>query len=271
MIMIVTRHHKGSALPFHGRKAWYRRLLCYETSVLGDRKWGHFHNRNSSSYDNYYGYWNSLQKNIDSVSSKTLYSGSIYASMSFNEPYPRAIDFEVLTLAFIQLLEQYALNIESDYVQFTIGYSMQLPLNSDVSVTLGKAIPLCDKLGNRVPRSTVYDKIEQQVMLYGEQYQDALIQAVFLRIYYEPKDSLKQKSIDHPNINDMFRLIINVMDSKIEGVDLPDVKSLQTVMSRIPNKINTLKRSSLKCRSFIVADLETILVDNVHVPYAAGY
>lgn len=69
----------------------------------------------TSSAETYNGYWNSLQSNISSVGSKTVYPGSIYASTSFKEPYYRAIDFEVITLAFIQLIEMYAYNLECDY------------------------------------------------------------------------------------------------------------------------------------------------------------
>lgn len=77
----------------------------------------------SISYD-FYGSWERLRSSIDSVRWKDLYPGSIYASMGFIYPYPRAIDCDVLTLAFIQLLEQYAYNIDSAYLKFTIGYTI---------------------------------------------------------------------------------------------------------------------------------------------------
>lgn len=99
--------------------------------------------------------------------------------------------------------------------------------------------------------------------LYGEAYQDGLIKAVFIRIYYyyyEPKDSLKLKSIETPHINDLFRLIINVMESKNEGYDLQDVdvKSLQSVMSRIPKKRKRVKKRSPNSNLYLDFDLGII-------------
>lgn len=147
--------------------------------------------RRSYSYTNYYSYWDRLQSGIDCVRWKMRYPGNIYASTSFMVPYPCITEYEVLTFAFIQLLEQYAYNIDSEYLKFTMGYKMHLPTSYDISYTLGKAIPLCDTLGNRVQKKRIYDMIEQQVRLYGEIYQDALIKGVFINIYYESKDSLK--------------------------------------------------------------------------------
>ncbi|KAL3529529.1 hypothetical protein ACH5RR_008851 [Cinchona calisaya] len=112
--------------------------------------------------------------------------------------------------------------------------------------------------------------IEQQVRLYGEKYQDAVIKGVFLNIYYESKDSLK--SLDCPNISDMIGKIIKVMDSDMISGNLPEVKSLMYEKSRIPSKISAIKDNNIKeCRPFIVADIETVMVNNVHVPYAAVY
>lgn len=88
---------------------------------------------------------------------------------------------------------------------------MQLPSSYDISFTLDKSIPLCDPLGTRVPKKMIYDLIERHVKLYGEKYQDAVIKGVFIRIYYDAKDSLKL--IDFPKISDMISQILNVMDS----------------------------------------------------------
>ncbi|KAJ0975334.1 hypothetical protein J5N97_017299 [Dioscorea zingiberensis] len=129
------------------------------------------------------------------------------------EPYPITIDFEVITLALIQLVEQYAYNIDSEYVKWTIGYTMQLPASNEISFTLGNAIPLCDPVGNRLPKGEIYDMIEQLVRLNGEKYNDGVVKDVFIRIYYESKESLK--SLDFPNISNMIGRICNVMDSEI--------------------------------------------------------
>ena len=231
-------------------------------------------NRRSYSSINYYSHWDSLKMCIDSVRWKARHPGHIYASTSFMAPYPRIIDYEVLVLAFILLLEQYATNIDSSYVKLTMGYTMHLPTtSSDISYTFCKAIPLCDLSGNRLQKKRIYEIIEQQVRLYGERYQEAVIKGVFMNIYYESKDS--QPSLSFPNISysDMIGDIIKEMDSDIiSGANLPEVKSLRYKPSRIPTNITSIKRSNIKGRRpFIVADIETVMVDDVHVPYAAGY
>lgn len=240
-----------------------------ECNMFLNRSCNMFHNREYSSI-NYYYYWERLQSSIDCVRWKKRYPGNIYASSSFMDTSHSITDYGVLTLAFIQLLEQYAYNIDSSYLKFSMGYTMHLPTYSDISYTLGKAIPLCDLSGNRLKKKRISDMIEQQVILYGEIYQDALIKGVFINIYYESKESLK--SLDFPIISDLIGKIIKVMDSCIISGNLPEVKSLMSVRSRIPFKISAIKGNNItERRPFIVADIETVMVNNVHVPYAAGY
>ena len=90
--------------------------------------------KRSYSSINYYYYWERLQYGIDSVRWKNRYPGNIYASTSFMEPYPRITDYEVIILAFIQLLEQYAYNIDSEYLKFTmdIQCSYLIPMRSHI-------------------------------------------------------------------------------------------------------------------------------------------
>lgn len=62
------------------------------------------------------------------------------------------------------------------------------------------------------------------------------------------------------------------MNSEILNKDYPEAKSLIRKPSRIPSHINALKLNSIKeSRPFIVADIETVMLDGVQVPYAAGY
>ena len=47
------------------------------------------------------------------------------------------------------------------------------------------------------------------------------------------------------------------MEYDIESGNLPQVKDLMFKKSRTPSQISALKGNKMKCRSFIVADLET--------------
>lgn len=95
--------------------------ISYSTSAwrIKDRISNRFYS--SLSYD-FYGYWERLRSSIDSVRWK--FSCFCLCFYGIYVPIPRAIDCDVLTLAFIQLLEQYAYNIDSAYLKFTIGYTM---------------------------------------------------------------------------------------------------------------------------------------------------
>lgn len=145
---------------------------------------------------------------------------------------------------------------------------MHLPTSYDISYTLGKAIPLCCLSGNRLKKEKIYDRISQLVRLYGDRYQDAVVKGVFINIYYESKESLK--SLDFPNIPEKDIIGKIIKDSDIISSYLPEVKSLMYKHSRIPSKINAIKGNNMKeCRPFIVADIERVMVNNVHFPYAA--
>lgn len=58
----------------------------------------------------------------------------------------------------------------------------------------------------------------------------------------------------------------------LKSVKMPALKSLQSKKSRISNRIDALKSSfNQKRRPFLVADIESLIKDDIHVPYAAGY
>lgn len=111
--------------------------------------------KRSYSSINYYYIWERLKYGIDSVRWKLRYPGNIHASTIFMVPYPHINDSEFIILAFIQLLEKYAYNIDSEYVKFTMGYTMNVNTSYDISYTLGNAIPLCDTFGNRLQKGSM--------------------------------------------------------------------------------------------------------------------
>lgn len=226
-----------------------------------------------SSSSNYIYHWERYKSSIDTITSKSNYPGHIRASTNFLEPYPRITYYEFLILSFIHLLEKYAYNIDSSYMKLTMGYTISLPSIQSLSYTLGPAIPLFDTFGNRVLKRSIYSKIEEIVRIQGEKYNEAVITGVFINIYYNEKSKFSLKSFKFPNISysDMIRNIMNSFDSDLICGDLPEVKSLKYKLSRIPTKINKITLNKKECRPFIVADIETILLDKVNVPYAAGY
>lgn len=62
--------------------------------------------------------------------------------------------------------------------------------------------------------------------------------------------------------------ISNVMlNSYIVSGNLPEVKSLLYKKSCLTSSIRSIKENPKECRPFIVADLETVLENNIHKSY----
>lgn len=267
----------GATVPTFFRSSFTIPFLYFSPEVVINRSRKMLSRNYSSGRLCNFSHWQRLCNSIGNSHSKTLHPGKIYASINFIEPYHLIIDCELLTYGFITLLEQYAFNLKSEkYLKFTMGYIMILPNKSEVVTNLGKAIPLYDISGNPISKKAIYFSVERLVRLYAERYQDALIKGIFINIYIQCDKSENVESYLNPIpkiSNDMFSYINKVMDS-----DMPDVppkfeaKSLKYREGRISNKISALKASYKdKCRPFIVADIETLLLSDIHVPYAAGY
>ncbi|KAG6466679.1 hypothetical protein ZIOFF_060114 [Zingiber officinale] len=175
--------------------------------------------------------------------SRPLYPGSFQILTNFKEPHPLAVQSDLLVLAFMQLLELYVYHLDLKYMKLTIGYNMFIPSSRDLSVTLGEAIPLHDGKSSLIPKRKVYDAIWHLVSSYAELYQEASIR--YLKCYGRGPDNS----------------------------DLPGVKSLKRKKPRKSKIITSIKRrrSEIEPRPFIVADTETVIVNDVHVPYAIGF
>lgn len=193
--------------------------------------------------------------------------------MSLLDPYPRIEEISRLTYGFYVLLEQYAYNIKSKYVKVTLGYNMQLPSGIEVECTLGSAIPLYDNMGNLLPKRLIYYHIEKQVREYADRYENSVIKGLFIHIYYIHEENQTSLFSPIPGLEDSLLFDIRqVLSCSMTNRDLPPVQSLQFKEGRVPKYITALKASDREeCRSFIVADIETVMLNKIHVPYAAGY
>ena len=228
----------------------------------------------SSSPLRYYGFWSVLTRLIENVNCQTRGPGHHYAFLSFSVPYAKATDSEVLQLAFIRLLEEYAYPLDTTYMKVTLGYKMTVGTSYDVLCTLGKSVPLCDLYGTKLPKRWVYERIEGQVRLYSEKYEQAMVKGLFVNVSFESKVSSRRPPSTSPSLPRMIDHIIHTLSCE-SITDYPPevpVKSLNRTPIRIPSSMTSIKRPSTQMlRPFIVADIETVLVEDVHRPYAAGY
>lgn len=166
----------------------------------------------------------------------------------------------------MRLLMKYAYNTGFEYGKFTIGYVMKIP-TGDVSYTIGKAISLNDSSGNAVPNMDVYANIFQLLIQKAEDYDKAVLSGVFIRVYLA---GMQEKELPLSS-DEMDALIWQLMNAGIGGGGSPQEVKAMGRKSRYPDHIPALKPKSKERRPFIVADTETLIMKDVHVPYAAGF
>lgn len=208
-----------------------------------------------------------LNKVIDWEKCKDPYSELRIAEVRFKEPYLTCVEYELIALLVMRLLIKYAYNTRFNYGKFTIGYVMKLP-TGDVSYIIGNAISLNDSSGNAVPNGGVYAKIIDLLIKKAEDYENSVLSGVFIRMYLlgmqEKELSLSSDEAD----SQIWQLIKPGIGN--EPGEPQEVKAIGK-KSRYPNHIPALKPRSKERGGFIVADTETVLINDVHVPYAVGF
>lgn len=218
-------------------------------------------------------YLDRLKLLIDWVACQDPYVGLRIASVGFRAPYLQCADYEMIALVVMQLLMKYAYNIEFGSGKLTISYVMKIP-TGDVIYTIGTAISLNDKSGNAIPSVDVYARILKLCIQKAEDYDKALLSGILIRVYLRGREKevpLREKEVPL-STDEMNAIILQLMNASIEdGCGEPQEVEAMGRKSRYPNHIPALKPTTKERRPFIVADTETVLINNVHVPYAAGF
>lgn len=207
---------------------------------------------------------NRLYQKIERTTHQDPHPGLIIASHHFFEPYPLVNEIDLLSLATMDLLIQFAYPSLSGYGKFTISFTMKRSYGEEISFTLGSAIPLTDQDCQLIPRSEVFSHIYRYIMIYSEIYDGDYIVRLMIRVYMDGK------KMDWPAISSEER------DSSLSSIiqaGLSEIEPAREIRNRKrshPTHITALKPCRTVLKPFMVADTETLLIDNVHKPYAAG-
>ncbi|KAG5548037.1 hypothetical protein RHGRI_013663 [Rhododendron griersonianum] len=219
-----------------------------------------------------------LKKYIRGVKNRTPNEGLITVSADFKEPYPLCTTYERIASLILHLVITYVYNnFTWKRAMFTIGYKIRVE-SGEVSFTIGTAIHLnrSDSSGNALPNKEVFNQIWELIVKEGEIYRDNEILGVFLQVYIEKRiKKNKNKRISAYEVDSYINKLVLLENSmkdigktsgKVSMLRQRDSKSLY---------ITALKPHTTELKPFIVADLETVLVesqndDDYHVPYAAG-
>lgn len=206
--------------------------------------------------------WGCLLNSIKNEDYMDPYPGLRIAGVDFNMPFLRCIDCDMILFAVIRLLIKYAYTTKSDYGKFTISYVMRIP-SGEVPFTISNALTFRED-GKDLP---VYALIDQLVRKKAEDYNDSEISRINIRIYLsEMKDSAT------PIISDDE--IASKLWECIESMVVVEPKKARTIghrKRRYLKHLTALKPKKSQRQPFIVADIETVFRNQIHVPYAVGF
>jgi DNA polymerase type B, organellar and viral len=209
---------------------------------------------------------NRMYQKIERTTHQDPHPGLIIASHHFFEPYPLVNEIDLLNLATMDLLIQFAYPSLSGYGKFTISFTMKRSYGEEISFTLGPAIPLTYHDCKLIPRSEVYAHISRSIMKYSEIYDGDYIIRLMIRVYMDGK------KMDWPTISSEERdsSLSSIIQARLSEIEQITAREIRKSKRSYPTHITTLKPWRTALKPFMVADTETILIDNVHKPYAAG-
>lgn len=208
-----------------------------------------------------------LQSIISHSYYREPYPGLRIGRIDLKEPYLRFINIDLIILAVMQLYIKYALRIKSDYGKFTISFKMKLETGI-INFTLSKSIPFREN-GQDLSLTSVYAIIKQLVMLKEEEYNEIEILSIYIRIY---QSGMQESSTLNLTDNDISNMIWECFEKNVMMVDLIEARRIGDSQRNYPkNHLTEVKERKKERHPFIVADTETILIDDIHVPYAVGF
>lgn len=114
--------------------------------------------------------------------------------------------------------------------------------------------------------SEVYAHISRYIMKYAEIYDGDYIVQLMIRAYMDGK-KMDRPSLSSEERDSSLSSIIQAGLIEIEPITAREIRNRKR---SYPTHITALKPCRTELKPFMVADTETLLIDNVHKPYAAG-
>ena len=205
------------------------------------------------------------QQKLEQTTHQDPHPGLIIATHNFVYPFPLINEIELLSLSIMSLLIQFSYPSLSGYGKFTISLTMKRSAGDEISSTIGPAIPLTYEDCKLIPKNEVYSHIARYIQRYAEIYDSEAVVSLMIRVYMDgKKQGIPVSSEDRDS---QLSSIIQGGLSEIEPIIARKIRNRKR---NYQNFIRSLKPSGTKLQPFIVADTETILIDNQHKPYAAG-
>nr|GMC76315.1 RNA polymerase [Ipomoea batatas] len=169
---------------------------------------------------------------------------------------------EEIVSIIMYLLIKYAYPLNADFGKFTIHYVMKIPAGR-IPFSICKAITFREG-GQDL---SVYSLVDHYVGLKGEEYGKYEITRISIRIYYLECQSKEPRHLSEDQI---ASLIGGSMNSEAV-VEHQEARKIDHRKSQYPKHITALNPTRKERMPFIVADTETVLINDIHVPYAVGF
>lgn len=213
------------------------------------------------------GLWNRFQRVVERTAHRDPHRGLIIAEHHFKYPYFIIDEVELACLAAMDLLVQFIYPaLSGGDVKFTITYTILLSSEEgEITFTQDNAIPLISS-GKKIPLNDVYAQVYKYIKKYTERYAGAHIVRLIVRAYMTERNP--ERSSLSPE--ERYSILSSIDESGSSGVSPIPPKEIRNRKKSYPPHITALKSSHTKLKAFMVADIETIMIDNVHKPYAAG-
>lgn len=209
---------------------------------------------------------NHLYQRIERTTHQDPHPGLIMAFHHFVEPYPIVNEVALLSLATMDLLIQFAYPPLSGYGKFTISFTMKRSYGEEVAFTIGVAIPLTNQDSKLIPMSEVYTLIYREILRYREIYEGDSIVRLMIRVYVEGQ----KKDWAPLSSEERDRTLTSIIQAGLTDIDPIPTRDIHNRKRSYPKRISRLRPSNKELKPFLVADIETLLVNKVHNPYAAG-
>lgn len=154
------------------------------------------------------------------------------------------------------------------YCKFNVIFTLVGPTGFEINFNIGKALPLTTPEGEFLPKNDIYSHIYRSILILSEKSIGFYITCLILRIYISGEVDV-DKSLSAASIK---KDIVDLMNGSLSDVQLPVATNICNRKKKYKNHITQItsiqKKSPLPL--FMVADMETLLIDNVQMPYAIG-
>lgn len=204
---------------------------------------------------------------IDYTSKEDPHPSLRIATHHYKEPFPFLGEICLNSLAAMDLLNTLVYPILSGYGKFTICVTMLRSTGEEITYTLGTAIPLTYDKDKLIPKNEIYSRIYKLILKNAERYDGFSCVRLQVRVHL---DGYKKENVPSLSHDDRYSLLLSIIDKRLNDILPLKAKKIENKVRNYPTFITALKKGSKERSPFIVADLETVLVNKTHIPYAAG-